>query len=279
MTRVSRPTVYFDTSAWNAVCDSIVGSANRLHGPTYLFSSCNLDEFAPCEPHRSKRLASFAWRLSNRHKLKDHLELSAEEVAAFRNVRDAELFDTDHGFHMAWSAMRSDGARGMRFELDQYLRPMKNEYRSHLKLQRELFGPVFQAADELGLAYSWSHILGELETGPEIKGLLRDALSTPGLPARRSNTAAIDGIDYRLLPATACWIQYYIALGYLAAHKTGRYSKPDLGDQVDFRHACYAGISDVFVTNDKRMRMILTSMVPSCRAEVVSVDSFLASFD
>jgi hypothetical protein len=167
----------------------------------------------------------------------------------------------------------------MRGELDRYMRRSKEEYRAYLKMQRELFGPLFRAADELGLGKSWSDVLSELEGGPEIEDLLRNALDSPGLPARRMNTRAVSGIDYRLLPGTACWIQYYIALGYLAAHKTGRSSRPDLGDQVDFRHACYAGIADVFVTNDERMRMVLTSMVPSCRAEVASVDSFLGSFD
>ena len=57
--------------------------------------------------------------------------------------------------------------------------------------------------------------------------------------------------------------------------RVDRDARPDFGDQVDFRHACYAGVADLFVSNDGRMREILTTMVVDRRAEVLSPDEFL----
>ena len=51
--------------------------------------------------------------------------------------------------------------------------------------------------------------------------------------------------------------------------------RAEAGRVYGFRHACYAGVADLFVSNDGRMREILTTMVVDRRAEVLSPDEFL----
>jgi len=151
----------------------------------------------------------------------------------------------------------------------------KDEYEAHLKATRELLAPFFRAAAVRGVRRDWPDLLSEMESESDIHDLIAAALSEPGLPSRQANLETLATVDYRELPCTACWVQYHLALSFLAAQRTGKMSKPDHGDQVDFRHACYAGIADVFVTRDSRMLEVLTTMVPSCRARVVTAESFL----
>ncbi|MCZ6688000.1 MAG: hypothetical protein O7H41_00145 [Planctomycetota bacterium] len=85
--------VYLDTSAWNWLVDwSARRSRKRVLGPEYLFSSCNLDEFGLAGNIRSRDLAAFAWSITNRKRLQDHLDIhSSSSVPSSRaNRRMAE---------------------------------------------------------------------------------------------------------------------------------------------------------------------------------------------
>jgi hypothetical protein len=66
-----------------------------------------------------------------------------------------------------------------------------------------------------------------------------------------------------------------LALGFTASFEGGATSKPDYGDQVDFRHAAYAGAVDVFVTEDRKMAELLSSKLCDARAKIVHVEEFL----
>lgn len=271
-------TVYLDTSAWNALCDwSAHRSKKWLEGPVYLFSSCNLDEFSLAPSARAQELAAFAWRLSDRRKLLDFVEVTAAELASCRSGRPVDYFDSkDRGFALAWAAMRDHGVGAkMREAMQASAGESKDDYMGHLKATRELLSPFFRAAAERGISRDWSDVLLEMEGESDIRGMIASALSEPGLPSRSANLATLANVGYRELPGTACWVQYHLALSFLAAQRTGKLSKPDSGDQADFRHGCYAGIADVFVTRDSRMLEVLTTMVPSCRARVVTPESLL----
>lgn len=271
-------TVYLDTSAWNELCDwSSRRSQKWLAGPEYLFSSCNLDEFSLAPSARARELAAFAWRLSNRKKLLDFVELTAEELTAHRKCRDADYFDSlDRGFPLAWNAIRERGIDDeVRQHMQATMRGPKDEYAGHLKATRALFGSFFRQAAAHGISRDWASVLSEMADEPDIRGMIAAALSEPGLPSQRANLATLESVDYRELPGTACWVQYHLALSFLAAQRTGRVTRPDSGDHVDFRHACYAGVADVFVARDARMLEVLTTMVPSLRARVMSVEDYL----
>jgi hypothetical protein len=236
-----------------------------------------LDEFSLASSARAKELAGFAWRLSNRKKLLDFIEVTAAELASWRTGRAVDYFDSgDRGFSLAWNAMRNRGVDdGTRSAMQAIMGMPKNEYTGHLRATRELFGAFFRAAAENGISRDWPSILSEMAGEPDIRGMIAAALSDPGLRSQKANLATLANVDYRELPGTACWVQYHLALSFLAAQRTGKLTRPDHGDQVDFRHACYAGIAGVYVTRDSRMKEVLSTMVPSCRARVVTPGEYL----
>jgi hypothetical protein len=119
---------------------------------------------------------------------------------------------------------------------------------------------------------AWDRHLQELEAEGYIGEMLEAMLRTEGLGAEFDR-----GIPYRRLPATACWVQYYLALSFLATHASRKTGRPETGDQADYRHACYAGIADVLVAGDGRMRHILGEMVRDKRATILSPEEFVAT--
>jgi hypothetical protein len=263
---------YLDTSAWSALHDAHVSKA-RLADREILFSSCNLDEFVLASPHRARELARYAWSVSNGKKLLDHLELSAKEVTAHR--KDAALADfhdhADPWFFDAWAAIRTAGlTHDMRSQMEARVEHAKLLFRDWLGGVRARFKPWFDLARDEEPLVAWERHLQELEKEGYIGEMLEGILRAEGLGAEFDRD-----IPYRRLPATACWVQYYLALSFLAAHASRKTGRPETGDQADYRHACYAGIADVFVAGDVRMRHILNEMVRDKRATIMSPDEFV----
>ena len=270
--------VYLDTSAWNAICDWSVGKSQKwVRGPEYLFSACNLDEFSLADAFRSRQLAAYAWRASNRRKLLDHLELSVAEIAAYQTGTGLDFYDDrDRTFIPAWRAMRTSGlTMEMRTALGLELEAAKAEYRDWFRLGRETFNPLFASFAKLGLERSWPDLLGELKAGPEMRDGLRQSLTDAGLLRRIPRPSDLEDVPWAAIPCTSCWMEYHTAMYYLASFGSKRLGRPDKGDQVDFRHACYAGMVDLFVTGDTRMHEILQTMIPSRIAKVLTAQEYI----
>lgn len=265
--------IYLDTSAWSALHGKHVSKA-RATGHEILFSSCNLDEFVLASPHRARELARYAWSVSNREKLLDHLEMTAKEVSAYRRgVALADFRDTaDPWFFEVWAAVRTTGlTHDMRRQMAVRTEHAKLLFRDWLGGVRARFKLLFDLAREEGAEVAWDQHLRELESEGYIGEMLDGILRAEGLGAETRD------IPYRNLRATACWVQYYLALSFLAAHASRKTGRPETGDQADYRHACYAGVADVFVAGDSRMRHILNEMVRDKRANIMSPDEFAAS--
>lgn len=268
-----RMRVYLDTSGWNALCDwGQRRSRKWTQGVEYLFSSCNLEEFANASPGRGRQLADYAWQVSNRTKLLDHLELTVEEVSAYQLQRETDWYDrTDAGFQPAWRALRTQGLNTViRGAVQADTRRSKDAYREWFREGRRTFQPLFVAAEKVGLKRSWPEMQQELLEGPEMRQGLRTSLLDAGLLAALPNSAELEKVPWSSTPCTTCWYEYHIALYHLVSHDSKRLGKPDLGDQVDFRHAAYAGLADEFVTGDMRMHAILSTMLSGCRSRVTT---------
>lgn len=263
--------VYLDTIVWNALHDDAEPAAlPLLEDHEVLFSSCNLDEFALASDDRARSLAAFAWRISNKKKLLDHLELTAAEIRRHQHGQGpAPMFDDDPMFMQAWGYIRRRGVPREVRDGMQKMTGTKKDYRAHLRMTRDVFRPVFERFAHLGIEQAWSEILKEMDEEGSVVHWLKGLLEHEGLLERVPDPDALVEVSYVDLPATACWVEYSIGLGYLAAFEGGAHAKPDLGDQVDFRHAAYAGVADLFVTDDSRMRHVLTTMLRNRRAEIV----------
>jgi len=254
---------YLDTSAWNKLADGIaVDTTGEV-----VFSSCNLDEFGMAPRAGQKVLAQLAWEQTNKAKLLDHVELMAAEIRGEDKVFD----DEDPNFIDAWTIMRGPGLPA---ELDAVFRAQsqqaKQEVHTFLCQMRDQYRASFAEFRRRGLSTDWDTFMHELVAEGRLVAHHSAMFADSGY--RVDVEGALAGSGYRDFPATATWSQYYFALGYLAAHGEGRISRPDSGDQVDHRHAVYAGVVDVFVTGDWRMHEILTTMVDSKIADVRLVD-------
>jgi hypothetical protein len=237
-----------------------------------LFSSCNLDEFSLASTHRAKELAQLAWAITNRRKLLDHIEIIHEEVAAYQSGRSAVLYDSDPGFDLGWKFMRSGGSPSeIRDQIRKSMKATKSGFREHLQLGRDVFRPFFDRLAELGIQLDWPEFLLEIRNEGSIGRLIEETLQMENLHLKVPKPDEIHLVPYLELPGTTASIEYLIALRFLAARQAGKLGRPDLGDQVDTRHACYAGLSALFVSQDNRMRSILATMVTT-RAPIVDLD-------
>ena len=153
----------------------------------------------------------------------------------------------------------------------------KQDFREWLQHERRVFRPAFRAYEGLGLQKHWSELLSELEDEGFIRDHIAQMLDMVARPDLGTVVREWEPHKYRSMDGTACWVQYYMALSFLAAYQDGIHAKPDLGDQVDFRHATYAGLAHEFVTADERMLTVLRTMVPACKSAVLTFDEFAAS--
>jgi hypothetical protein len=266
--------IYLDTIGWNALYDSSYDSDARfLEENEVVFSSCNLDESCLSNSDRARDLLAFAWRASNKKKLLDHLELTAVEIRGRQTNEEPSPFDDDPAFMQAWEYMRQHGIPpDMHEAMKRGMIEAKRHYRSHLRTTRDVFRPIFDRFAEIGIKQAWPQMLNEMDRDGSITEWIIGLLKHEGLLSRIPDPAGVAEISFRDLPGTACWVEYCIGLAYLAAFESGSHTKPDLGDQIDFRHATYAGIADVFVTADGRMEQVLTDMVIDRRAQIVQPD-------
>ncbi len=227
--------------------------------------------------HRARELASFAWNLSNKKKLLDHVEFTFNEIVSYqRDNLIFDIYDEDPPFHESWRIMRKGGISS---ELKRNLKKLthfsKDEYRDQLRSDRDIFKPIFESAKSFGFEKTWPELLREMEHEGYIGALIKNLLEQEGYISKIPEPNSIGKIPYRELPCTAAWIQYYLSLFYLASFEKGNLSKPDLGDQVDFRHACYAGLADIFVTGDQRMFKVLTDMVETKRTSLFKPKEYI----
>lgn len=271
---------YFDTSAWNRLLDSAgYFSEEKLLSHEVFFCSCNLDEFALAPAARARELADYAWKHSNRKKLRDHVELiHAEILGRLQQAQVPCIFDdADASFFQAWEALRT--GRCPQFliaEMRREYTDAKRAFREYLRRMRKLFNPIFKTYAALGLTPEWSHFLTELYDEGYVSLMLWNNLTVPGELHLPVDLATFESLDFRGLPGCAACAEYLLALSFLAAYGCGKAGKPDLGDQGDFRHACYVGFVDMYVTDDERMLNILNHMVETKRAKVLSADELLA---
>lgn len=280
--------VYLDTSAYNFILlNYSIDELSHIICDKYevCFSSCNLDEFGLCEPDISSRLATFAWQVSNKKKLLDHIDLIIHEMLFYLGkVKHLDYFDeNDAGFFMAWEAMRDKTVPADFIEFTKEMaKEIKQGFKERARDMRKFFNPYLQDIDfdrtELVKLY-WSKILSDMEKEGWIQNFFINNLYEY-IP-EFSEVISLDElltIDYRKLTGTAPGIQYYFALQYVQCFQSGLLSKPDMGDQADVRHTFYAGIMDYFVSNDKRMIEIFNDYIFAECAIVIDPNDFINDY-
>ena len=267
--------IYLDTIAWNILCDSRERTAMQvLENSEVLFSSCNFDEFCLASSERAQELCAFSLETSNGRRLRDHIELSAAEIRArLTSSEPADPYEDDPKFSAVWKHASESGVpEQIRSAAQEQMEAAKRDLRDHLRTSRDVFRPLFARFEKLGVKQAWPELLNEMDAEGSLMAWVLGLIEHEGLLGSISDRDAAARIGCRSLPATACWVEYSVGMSYLASFDSGKMTKPDRGDQVDFRHAAYAGVVDVFVTADSRMQYVLNELVLDRRAEVVTPD-------
>jgi hypothetical protein len=271
--------IYLDNNGWDALFDHSERGGNISASHEYLFSSCNLDEFGLAPRERRRDLAAFALKVSNGKKLLDHIEFTIAELMMYQSGSASIVCpydEKDSGFHMGWRMLAANGlpenlveSASAEFERE------KSAMREWTRASRELFRPGIGRSGKGYVEDNWPTVLSEMYEDGQVNFFLKRQLEQEGMLDLLPDPEGIASVPIEQLPATSCWIEYYLALLFLTSYGSGKSGKPDRGDQVDFRHACYAGVADVFVTGDLRMAKILSEMVPSRRSKLLDREEFI----
>lgn len=276
--------IYLDTSAYNFLLKSYpTRKISRLIRKKceVLFSSCNLDEFGLAESPYSSILATFAWEITNQRKLLDHIELMFREILLeLKKIKYHSYYDeADIGFIPTWISMK-----------DKLLPEIINESASNdMYFAKTIFKDFemnirksfhsFNTVEKQDSLKRWQHDLKEIERQRGFNQFLITNLYNYSAEVRDVVTIEeLLRIDYKKLKATAVGLQYYFALVFIHTHLPGKHSKPNFGDQIDFRHAFYAGIVDYFVTSDRQMLDILNNYVLAEHCQVLDTETFAENF-
>lgn len=273
-------TIYFDTSGWNALLDWHLPKRRSLKpfdGHDILFSSYDLDEFAIAKPPRDRQLAQLAWRIRNRKKLKDHVEIMIDEIVGLLANQSADYFDDDAGFMLCWNAMRKGEVPSERRGLmGAGMEARKRSFREQMLMLRQILKSGFEALKDSGFENSWAQTLKRMELEKWFQEFLWNNLSMYAEFTKKVSRELLFSLDYRELRCTTVGLQYLFALHYTQTHHAGKFWKPDYGDQVDAGHVFYAGLSDYYVTADDRMYELLTKFLTASTGQIVNLQDLLA---
>jgi len=281
---VDRFKIYLDTSAYNFLLKSYpTRKISRLIRNKFevLFSSCNLDEFGIAGTPYSSILATFAWEITNQKKLLDHIELMVGEILLeLKKIECLSYYDeTDIGFIPAWISMKDKLLPEIINQSTSndmyYAKTIFKDFEMNMRKTFHTFN-IIEKKDSLR---RWQLDLKEIERQKGFNNFLVTHLYNYYEDIRDLVTIEeLLRINYKKLKATAVGLQYYFALGFIHTHLTGKHSKPDFGDQIDFRHAYYAGIVDYFVTSDRQMLDILNNYVLAEHCQVFDTEAFAENF-
>ena len=273
-----KPLVYFDANALNFFCDEFRGRSKRLFKyydiplswPQIDEIECN-SSFA-----RTVDLSDFAWQVSNRKVFLTVKDLVAMELESLlgdnKKISLSNYYDSDLSYLTALNEARKGITPNQkRKKLRDSISKEKLQIQRWEQGQREKWSSHF-GGDEL-LPNDWSQLYALLIEERYFNQVLYGMVETYGL-SNRFSREDIMGIDHRNLPALSIGIEFYVALQFLIDSQSNKLGKPDRGDLTDMQHAFYAGLCNYFVTNDARVKYILSCLVNTNTTIIIGCETF-----
>lgn len=279
--------VYLDTSSINRIFEELNKriSLKSLKNHTYALSSCQIDEIGLNRSAEFKsQLADLIFNISDKKKLKDHIEIMALEVL-FILGKIKNLSYIDPRFEFYNQVIKQIIKKRITDEMQKYLEyqmiSAKKLYREEENLMRQIFKPFFGLAASLGYKKSFKIIFNEMLE----EGLINDFLYKT-LELEKDNLNydfnniknEIYKLDLKKLKCTYVGIQSKIAYSYLSCFEKGKISKLKDSDQIDVRHLFYLNYAEVFVTGDEKMLEVSKNMVEGINAQVVTTENFFKDY-
>ena len=149
----------------------------------------------------------------------------------------------------------------------------KERIRDWERIQRKEWATKFALGTLLPKV--WTEFRRHLREEKYFNQVLYGMIKAYGLSGHYTNESIMN-LEHGRLPAVSIGIEFYVALQFLLDSHPQGLGKPDRGDLPDMQHAFYAGLCDYFVTDDSRVRHILSNMIEKKSLRVVGHEVFLA---
>jgi len=130
------------------------------------------------------------------------------------------------------------------------------------------------------LPNDWNIALSTWETNGTVHNSIREWLETNSKSPRISEPVPplkdIRKLNYKNLRCTSVAIQYYLALNWRHFYASKSKGGIIMGSSFyDFLYTHYAGLADIFVTDDEDMKKIMDNYITVPHAEVITTDEFI----
>lgn len=274
-----RLVAYLDTNALNFLCDKFRGKSKRALKHFDIPLSWPLIDEIECNSvySRTIELAEFMWQASTREVLLTISDLVGLEVRYTKANREIPVLSYYEQGRSHLDAL-NDARKGKtpnrtREALRKSTADQKERIRDWERAQRKEWASKF--AQGTPLPNVWSEFRRRLQEEKYFNQVLYGMMKSYGLTGHYTYEGIMK-LEYGRLPTVSIGIEFYVALQFLLDSQPQCLGKPNRGDLPDMQHAFYAGLCDYFVTEDSRVRHILSTMMEEKSPRVVGHDDFLA---
>ena len=280
--------VYLDTISINNIFDLVPQKIGlkRLKSYNYVLSSCQIDELSLIESTeaRSQKI-KLLFDLSDKMKLKDHIEIMASETLYALGI--TKLIDyIDPRFeeynHIIKQIIKKRISQDYQDQFVGWMNYAKKLYKSEETMIRKTFKPFFDLAQSYGFKKDFRTVFGEMLKDGQISEFLFNHLEyEKEILGYDFSTIKneIYSMDVTKLRCTYVGIQAKLAFSYLASFKRGKIGKVKPSDQIDVRHLYYLNYTDLFVTDDEKMKKIRDdNMLDGLITDIIDTVEFISNY-
>ena len=233
----------------------------------------------------SSRYPSLLFDLSDKMKLKDHIEIMASETLYALGIIesidyiDPKFIEYNHIVKQVIKMRISDDHQK---QLTEWMNYAKNLYKSEESMIRKTFRPFFDLAQSIGFKKDFRTIFSEMLNDGQINEFLYNHLEYEKENLRYDFSSIKDKIysmDVTQLRCTYVGIEAKLAFSYLASFEQGKIGKVKPSDQIDVRHLYYLNYTDLFVTDDEKMKKIRDdNMLDGLISDIIDTEEFINNY-
>lgn len=280
--------VYLDTISINKIFDLVPQKIGlkRLKNYNYAISSCQIDELSLIESTeaRSQKI-KFLFDLSDKMKLKDHIEIMALETLYELGIVDSiDYIDPKYieYNYLIKQIVKKRISYKYQKQFTDWMNFAKNLYKSEENIIRQTFRPFFNLAQSYGFKKDFKTLFSEMLRDGQVNEFLYENLEYEkeflGFDFSKIKKE-IYSLDVTKLKCSYVGIQAKLAFSYLASFDKGKVSKVKPSDQIDVRHLFYLNYTDLFVTDDEKMKKTRDdNMIDGLTADIVDTEEFIKCY-
>jgi len=279
--------VYLDTVSINRIYELLNKkiSLRKLKKYTYAISSCQIDELCLIESSGLRsQLVDFLFNISDKKKLKDHIELMASETLYLLGVnKDLDYFDPKfREYNDLLKLIIKQRVPDIVYQnFHNQMKHAKGIYKFEEKQTRTIFKPFFDLCSSIETKKEFRVLYREMENEGLVSKFLFETLNFEKDYLRfnfNNVKERILQLDLTKLNCTYVGLQAKIAYSYLSCFERGKLSQLKDSDQVDVRHLFYLNYADIFVTDDEKMHKVTENMIVGIKVNVESTESFINNY-